>query len=349
MIRQASLHNWQPASPAGWIEDLEDLVAVAGFEKSGLAPATGRFPLRITPYYLSLIKEAGDPIGRQVIPDCREMDDPACGLDPLNEESQSPLPGLVHRYPDRVLLLVTEKCAVHCRFCMRKRKVAFGETDLEKAMDYVAASPKVREVILSGGDPLMLPDQALEKILARIRRIKHVEVIRIHTRIPCVWPERVSRGLAGLLARFHPLYVMVHFNHLREITPFSARACSLLADAGIALGSQTVLLAGINDDPSAMAALLRALVRIRVRPYYLHFLDRLPGTAHFRVPLSQALDLMARLRGYVSGLAIPHLMLDLPGGGGKIPLLPEYVVERKAGVLRIRNFQGRIFEYPCEE
>ncbi len=337
------------ARPAGWIDRLEDLAGIPGFEQSGLEPVAARFPLRISPYYLNLIKDAGDPVGRQVIPDCRELEDPVTDPDPLDEEGQSPLPGLVHRYPDRVLLLATDSCAVHCRFCMRKRKVAFGKTDLERVLDYIAAAPAVREVILSGGDPLMLPDRDLERILARLRRMDHVEVIRIHTRIPCVWPERVTESRARLLARFHPLYVMVHFNHPRELTPLARRACSLLAGAGIVLGSQTVLLAGINDDPETLARLLRGLVRMRVRPYYLHQLDRLPGTAHFRVSLSRALDLMAGLRGHISGLAVPQLMIDLPGGGGKIPLLPEYIVERRPDFLRIRNFQGRIFEYPCEE
>lgn len=335
--------------PRRWVERLDDLAGMPGFQGAGLEPAVERFPLLLNSYYLGLIKEAGDPIGRQVVPDRRELDDPASEPDPLNEEGQSPLPGLVHRYPDRVLLLVSNQCAVHCRFCMRKRKVSFGQTGLPEALKYISMNSGIKEVILSGGDPLMLSDHTLESILRRIRRIDHVEVIRIHTRVPCVWPQRVTGETARLLARFQPLYLMVHFNHPREITARSAEACSLLAAAGIPLGSQTVLLAGVNDDKKILAGLLRGLVRMRVRPYYLHLLDRLPGTAHFQVPLSRALEIMAGLRGHLSGLAVPQMMIDLPGGGGKVPLLPEYVVGRRPGVILLRNFQGRIFEYPCEQ
>ncbi len=329
-----------------WFESLEELERLPGFRNEGLKPVVDRFALRINSYYLDLIREAGDPLGRQVIPDRRELDDPVFDLDPLNEEGQSPVPSLVHRYPDRVLLLVSDSCAVHCRFCMRRRKVAAGQPDLEPAFAYIAERRKVREVILSGGDPLMLSDARLEIILSRLRQIKHVELIRIHSRVPSAWPSRITPELARMLASFHPLFLVAHFNHPREITSFSARACGLLADAGIPLGCQSVLLAGVNDDYQTQVDLLTSLLRIRVRPYYLHQLDPISGTAHFRVPLAQALDLMSRLRGNLTGLAIPQLMIDLPGGGGKVPLVPEYVVSRKPGLWKIRNFKGQVFDYP---
>jgi lysine 2,3-aminomutase len=315
-----------------------------------LEPAARAFPIRITSHFLSLIRGPGDGLARQVVPDCRELDDPCADTDPLAEEAQSPTPLIVHRYPRRVIFLVSNACAVHCRFCMRKRRVATSapvqSRDIETAINYIQSRSEINEVILSGGDPMLLADNDLVNILSAIRRIPHVRVLRIHSRVASAWPQRITPELARRLAAFHPLFINFHFNHPEEITPEAARACALLADAGIPLGSQTVLLRGINDCPEVLHGLMEALLCIRVKPYYLHQIDRVPGTAHFQVPIHRSLELMAGLRGRLSGMAIPHLMIDLPGGGGKMALLPESVIHKGPGYWLIRNFQGRLFRYP---
>ncbi len=310
------------------------------------------FPMRINPYFLSLIKDPGDGLARQVIPDPRELADPCDNADPLAEEKQSPAPLIIHRYPGRVIFLVSNQCAVYCRFCMRKRRVgASGRVSAEAlaaGVDYIAHHPEIREVILSGGDPLMLSDDELTGILVCLRTVPHVKIVRIHTRTPSTWPQRITTLLARRLSAFHPLFVNVHFNHPNEITPDAERACALLAQAGIPLGAQTVLLKSINDDPEVLLRLLEALLCIRVKPYYLHQLDRVPGTAHFQVPVSRGLELMAALRGRLSGMGMPHFMIDLPGGGGKIELLNESIVQKADGYWIIRNFQGRTYRYPTD-
>jgi lysine 2,3-aminomutase len=315
-----------------------------------LEPAARAFPMRITSHFLSLVKAPRDGLARQVFPDPRELDDPCAEADPLAEESQSPAPLIVHRYPRRVIFLVSSECAVHCRFCMRKRRVATSAAvhprDVEAGMDYIRRRGEINEVILSGGDPMMLADDDLVDILSSLRRIPHVRVLRIHSRVASAWPQRITPALARRLAAFHPLFINFHFNHPEEITPEAARACTLLADAGIPLGSQTVLLAGINDRPNVLFDLMEALLDIRIKPYYLHQIDRVPGTAHFQVPIQRSLELMAGLRGRLSGMAVPHLMIDLPGGGGKMELLPESVIEQAPDYWLIRNFQGSIFRYP---
>lgn len=307
--------------------------------------------MRINPYFFALIKEAGDPIGRQVIPDPAELLN--SGLeeaDPLAEQDQSPVPRLVHRYPNRVLFLVSNQCAIHCRHCMRKRAVGIPDAitpeEIEQGIDYIRSTPAVREVLLSGGDPLILPDKRLEEILLHVRQIGHVEVIRIHTRVPGALPGRVTRRLARMLRRFHPLYVNIQFNHPDELTPEAVAACARLADAGIPLGSQTVLLKGVNDRAEVMIELMRQLLASRVRPYYLHHPDPVRGTAHFRVPVEKGLEIMEKLRGNISGMGVPYYMIDLPGGGGKIPLLPDYVIRRENDGLIVRNFSGGCFRYP---
>ena len=315
-----------------------------------LEPAARAFPMRITSHFLSLIRSHRDGLARQVVPDPRELDDPRPQTDPLAEEAQSPVPLIVHRYPNRVIFLVSNSCAVHCRFCMRKRRVASSALvqpwDIEAGLDYIRHRDKINEVILSGGDPMMLSDDDLVNILSALRRIPHVRVLRIHSRVASAWPQRITPALASRLAVFHPLYINFHFNHPDEITPGTDQACELLADAGIPLGSQTVLLREINDSPEVLHGLMEALLCIRVKPYYLHQIDRVTGTAHFQVSIQRSLELMAGLRGRLSGMAMPHLMIDLPGGGGKMELLPESVIHRAPDYWLVRNFRGRTFRYP---
>ena len=290
-----------------------------------LEQVSALYPCRISSYYAGLITSPNDPIWKQCVPSIAECDDTVQLPDPLDEERLSPVPGLIHRYPDRAVLLVSNRCATYCRFCMRKRKVGCsgGATDLPAAYDYIAATPQLRDIILSGGDPLMLPDDELHQILSDLRRIPHVEIIRIGSRIPVTNPSRITPGLCRMLAEHHPLYLNTHFNHPMELTPEAARACSLLADAGIQLGNQTVLLKGVNDESLTLQKLLTGLLRLRVRPYYLHQMDLVRGTAHFRTPLEKGRELIGSLRGKVSGLAIPHFVIDLPGGKGKVPVLPD--------------------------
>lgn len=312
-----------------------------------LRRVTDRYPLRITPYFLSLVHEKNDPLWRQCVPDIRELEThEAFGPDSLGEESQSPVPGLIHRHSDRVLFLVSNRCAMYCRHCMRKRRAGEAGVNPEPGLAYIRSHAGVREVILSGGDPLMLEDDRLEYLLNRLHGMPHIKTIRIHTRMPGVLPQRVTERLAALLRRFSPLYVNIQFNHPLEITPEAEEACGLLADAGIPLGSQTVLLKGVNDDPAVMLGLMRRLLEIRVRPYYLHHGDPIAGTRHFRTSIKTGLQIMDHLRGRLSGMGVPYYMIDLPGGGGKIPLLPEYIENRKNGVLTVRNVEGKTYPYP---
>jgi lysine 2,3-aminomutase len=311
-----------------------------------------QFPMRISPHYFELMHGPDDPIARQVVPDIRELKDTTAHPDPLHEESQAPVPQIVHRYPHRVIFLVSNQCAVHCRFCMRKRRIdedaQVPAHAIRQGIDYITNNPQINEVILSGGDPLMLPDQALEEILQRLHNIPHIRVLRIHTRIPNAWPQRITGSLVKRLSRFHPLYINIHFNHPDEITPQAREACARLADAGIPLGSQTVLLRNVNDHPDILLRLFQSLLEIRVRPYYLHQIDRVPGTAHFRVSMEKATGLMGALRGKLSGQAMPHLMVDLPGGGGKVELLSDGPVFANEEEWRFRNFEGRLFTYPLK-
>jgi len=326
-----------------------DLRLRFGDEMEDLDRVTDRFPMRVNPYYLGLINEAGDPIFRQCIPDSREFDDEGL-IDPLAEEEHSPVPGLTHRYPDRVLFLVSGRCAVYCRFCNRRRKV--GRPDvvtpetIREGLAYIRAEKEIRDVLLSGGDPLLLEDKELFRILTDLRSIAHVEIIRIGSRVPCTLPQRVTQGLAQMLKGFHPLYLNVHFNHPGELTSEAAAACSRLADAGIPLGCQTVLLKGVNDDPLVIKNLMQGLLKMRVRPYYLFQADLVKGTSHFWTPLERGLEMMNLLQGHTSGMCLPHFAVDLPHGGGKVPLLPEYVTERKEGGLMLRTFEHKTYFYP---
>lgn len=314
-----------------------------------LAPVLGRYPFRLSPSYAKLIRQPGDPIWRQCVPDTRELQDHEQIPDPLSESSLSPVTGLIHRYPDRVVLLVSNRCPVYCRFCMRKRMVGEGDAPLsreglERALEYIAAHGAIHDVVLSGGDPLMLTDESLHYLLGRLRSIGHIAIIRIGTRVPVTFPERVTPALCAILRQFHPLYINTHFNHPAEINDLSSAACGMLADAGIPLGNQTVLLKEVNDDVETMSALMTGLLSIRVRPYYIHQMDLVRGTAHFRTSVETGLDIIRGLRGHVSGLAVPHFVVDLPGGMGKVPLLPD-AAERQGDTLYLTTYEGRRVAY----
>jgi lysine 2,3-aminomutase len=308
-----------------------------------------RYPVQVSQYYAGLIGHTNDAIWKQCMPDIRELEDEDQCPDPLEESSLSPAPGLIHRYPDRVVLLVSNRCPVYCRFCMRKRHVGSGDSpmgddELELALRYIAANPTIRDVILSGGDPLMLDDDSLKQILSGLRAINHVSIVRIGTRVPVTLPERITPRLCDILKNYHPLYINTHFNHPDEITTYSSQACSLLADAGIPLGNQTVLLKDINDDVDIMRTLMNGLLSIRVRPYYLHQMDLVRGTAHFRTSVEKGLEIIRGLRGYLSGLAVPHYVIDLPGGKGKVAILPDNF-EREGDKLILKTYTGERIEY----
>lgn len=321
-----------------------------GVSLESLKTVAGRYPMRVSSYYYNLIEEVGDPIWRQCIPDPKELCDPYGKEDPLNEEGDSPVPWLTHRYPDRLLMCVSNQCATYCRFCTRKRKVGdparqLTEVEVLRQIEYVKEHKEVRDIVVSGGDPLMLSDERLELTLSQLRQIPHVEILRIGTRVPCALPQRVTEKLVNMLRKYHPLYINIHFNHPREITEESRRACGLLADAGIPLGSQTVLLKGVNDDAATMKALMQKLLTARVRPYYLFQCDPVEGTYHFRTSVERGLDILQELIGHTSGLAVPHFVIDAPGGGGKVPILPSYLRKLDKERVVLRNYQGRRFEY----
>jgi lysine 2,3-aminomutase len=346
------MEHWQKSLAAS-ITSPYELADRFSIDPEPLRPVIDRYPMRITRYYLDLIQETGDPIWRQCVPDPRELEEDTLPVDPLNEEGLTPVPRLIHRYPDRVVLLVSSDCATFCRFCMRRRrvgcqKVLNTDNPVDAGMKYIEQTTAIRDVILSGGDPLLLPDEELEDNLVRLRKIPHLEMIRINTRTPVTLPDRITHRLCRMLKRYHPLYVNTHFNHPLEITPQSAGACIRLADAGIPLGNQTVLLKGVNDDVAVMKRLMQKLLTIRVRPYYIHQMDLVRGTGHFRTSVQQGLKIMAGLRGHTSGLATPYYVIDLPGGKGKVPILPEDV-KRQGRNLLLRNYLGEVIEYPDEE
>ena len=339
-----------------WQQSLQDTLTSADqlkdyfvFDSRPLAAVEAKYPMRITPYYLRLIEQVGDPIWKQCVPDLHELADDGLS-DPLAEEEFSPVPAIIHRYPDRVIFYVSGSCTSYCRFCTRKRKVgctsmALSFRELREGIDYISANSQIRDVIFSGGDPLVLPDAVLGDLLARVHAIPHIEIIRLGTRVPATLPERITDRLCTLLKKFHPLYLNTHFNHPRELTQQAAEACARLADAGIVLGNQTVLLRGVNDQPEIISELFRGLLKMRVRPYYLHQMDLSRGTGHFRTSVNTGLKIIQSLRGPVSGLASPHYIIDLPGGKGKVPLLPQYV-KRRGDVLLIQTADGDVVEYP---
>lgn len=307
------------------------------------------FQARINPYYLSLIRYPGDPIWLQCVPDVKELEDMDGYEDPLQEDAMSPVPNITHRYPDRALFLTTSQCGMYCRFCTRKRKV--GNSDkismrqLESAFRYLEEHKEIRDVVMSGGDPLMLTDTMLEKILKRLRSIPHIEIIRLGTKMPCVLPHRITPKLCEMLKKYHPIYINTHFNHPWEITPESTKACEMLANAGCPVQNQSVLMKGVNDDAETLKELFTKLLKIRVKPYYLYMADETRGANHFRTSIDKGLEIMFKLRGNISGLAIPHFVIDAPGGGGKIPILPQYVLHKDEHSIVLRNYKDQIYVY----
>jgi lysine 2,3-aminomutase len=345
------MNHWKSLLQAS-ITRAEALSKYLPTDDSDINQVIAAYPMRINPYYLSLIRRKDDPLWKQAVPDIAELRDNDGFDDPLHEEMQSPVPNLIHRYPDRVVMLISGQCAMFCRYCMRKRRVgqpaAITPETIRSGIEYIRNHSQIRDVILSGGDPLLLEDEQIEDILMQIRSISHVEIIRIHSRIPCTLPQRITPELCQILKKFHPLYLNTHFNHPDEITAESSTACAMLSDAGIPLGCQTVLLRGVNDDAVVMKRLMQKLMMIRVKPYYLHQADLVRGTGHFHTHPETGLEIIRKLRGYTSGMCVPQLMIDLPGGGGKIPLVPEYVIEKRQDKWLIRNYENRIFEYdPC--
>ena len=310
------------------------------------------YPIRINSYFMNQIKSANDPLWKQVVPTLEELDDfiqEDLISDPLNEEGDMPVPELVHRYPDRVLLMINNHCPVVCRFCTRKRKIGFPgivtRETLKQGFEYIRSHPEIRDVIMSGGDPLLVPDKELERILSELRSIPHLEILRIGTRVPGTLPARITENLCAILKKFHPLYFNMHFNHPSEITPEVEKACSMLADIGIPLGSQTVLLKGVNDESVTMKRLMQKLLKNRIKPYYIYQADMTEGTDHLRTSVKKGLDIMKDLMGHTSGMAVPYFVIDAPGGGGKVRLLPDSVIEHTDNEVVITNYEGKVYRY----
>lgn len=329
----------------------KDLAARLGVDEREVEDIVGPYPMRITPTVLATIKEPGDAIWKQVVPDRAELDDFDAPDDPLEEDLMSPVPHLVHRYPDRALLMVTNQCPIYCRFCTRKRLVGkpgfIKKGDLDKAVTYLREHTEVRDVILSGGDPLLLPDHLLEKVLKALRSIPHLEILRIGSRVPGSLPQRITPRLCEIVKKYHPVYMNLHFNHPDELTPEVIEACGRLADAGVPLGAQTVLLKGVNDDPEIMKRLVHKLLLARVKPYYLYQADLTKGTNHFRTSVETGLEIIRALQGHTSGMAVPHFVIDAPGGGGKIPMLPgDYLVHMDEEGVVLNNYEHKTFRYP---
>lgn len=342
------MNNWQHILTES-ITSPDELLKEFQIDIPTIEKVVARYPMRINRYYLDLIKKVGTPLRLQAVPDEMELQDNVCMDDPLNEENLSPVPNLIHKYPDRVLFLVHSQCALYCRFCTRKRKVGLNtmkisEETISLGLEYLKKTPSVHDVLISGGDPLLLADEKLDWILRSLRKIKHIEIIRIGSRVPCVLPMRITVKLVSILKRYHPLYINTHFNHPGEITEESSKACARLADAGIPLGCQTVLLKGVNDNPEIIKELMRGLLRIRVKPYYLFQGDLTKGTDHFRTKIETGIDIMKNLIGHTSGMAVPTFAVDAPKGGGKIPLVPDYV-QRLDENLVFNNYCGKTYSY----
>ena len=345
--------HWQVANRITEIDQLKHLVNLTGEEEEGIRNCLKTLRMAITPYYALLMDPADPecPIRKQAVPVTWELDESPCDLeDPLSEDVDSPVPGLTHRYPDRVLFLITDQCSMYCRHCTRRRLA--GSTDMsmpkdavEQALDYIAGTPAVRDVLISGGDALLVDNERLEYLLYRLRQIPHVEIIRFGTRTPVVLPQRITEDLCRLLRRFHPIWLNTHFNHPKEITPEAELACSMLADAGIPLGNQTVLLKGVNDCPYVIRKLVHQLVKMRVRPYYLYQCDLSEGLEHLRTSVAKGIEIIEMLRGHTSGLAVPTYVVDAPGGGGKIPVAPQYLISMSDEKVILRNYEGVICAY----
>ena len=345
--------KWQFRNRITRVEQLAQFIPLSTEEQAQLRLVAMRYPLSVTPYYLSLINpdDPDDPIRKQAIPSPMEMTMGSMGLeDPLDEKKDTVVPGLVHRYPDRVLLVLTDICPMFCRHCTRKREWRNGgwvrsPAEIEAMLDYISQHKAVRDVILSGGDPLTLSTHHLEDIISRLRKIKHVEIIRIGTRFPVVLPQRIDNELCSTLAKHGPIWLNTHFNHVREITPEAAEACDRLLRSGVPVNNQSVLLRGVNDSVEAQTRLCHALLRIKVRPYYLFQCDEVQGTEHLRTPVEAGIKIIEGMRGHTSGLAIPNFVIDLPQSGGKVPLQPNYVLAQTEDELVLRNYEERIFHY----
>ena len=345
--------RWQLRHRVTRAEPLKLILNLSPEEIEAIEASKGRMATAITPYFAKLMdrNDSNCPIRRQAIPTMAEFHlSPADLFDPCAEDENSPVHGLVHRYPDRVLLLVTDKCAVYCRYCTRRRMVGSSEKcitqeELDEAVAYIQATKKIRDVLISGGDPLLFEDDHLESILAKVRKVPHVEIVRIGTRVPVTLPQRITPSLTSMLKKYHPLWISIHFSHPKEITKEVRRACAMLAEAGIPLGSQTVLLRGINDRAVVMKRLMHELLKIRVRPYYIYQCDLAMGTEHFRTPIAVGINIIEKLRGHTTGYAVPSFVIDAPGGGGKIPVGPTYMISQDKGKMVLRNYQGKVFEY----
>jgi len=345
--------RWQLSNRIMNLEQLEQIINLTHQEREGIKHSLKFLRMAITPYYASLMDpdDPNCPIRKQAVPTSRELHiSDGEMVDPLHEDVDSPVKGLTHRYPDRVLFLVTDQCAMYCRHCTRRRFA--GETDaplaqqyIEAAIDYVKQNKKVRDVLISGGDPLTLSDEKLEEIISRLREIDHVEIIRIGTRAPVVLPMRITESLVQMLKKYHPIWLNTHFNHPKEFTEDSKKALAMLADAGIPLGNQTVLLRKVNDCPKIMKKLVHELVKNRVRPYYIYQCDLSRGLSHFRTSVAKGIEIIEYLRGHTSGFAVPTYVIDAPGGGGKIPVGPQYLISMGEGKVILRNYEGGIFVY----
>ena len=345
--------RWHLRNKIESVEDLKKLTNIKPEDEEGITKCLKEFRMAITPYYMSLIDldNPNDPVWKQAVPSVNETYFATEDMsDPLHEDTDSPAPGLTHRYPDRVLLMVTDQCAMYCRHCTRRRTV--GETDaampvdnIYAAIDYISKNPEIRDVLVSGGDSLLLSDERIEDIIKRLRAIPHVEIIRFGSRIPVVLPQRITQEFCDMLKKYHPIWLNTHFNHPNEITEEAAAACAMLADAGIPLGNQSVLLAGVNDCVHVMKELVQKLTKIRVRPYYIYQCDLSQGLSHFRTPVARGIEIIEGLRGHTSGYAVPTFVVDAPGGGGKIPVMPDYLISHGAHKVILRNYEGVITTY----
>jgi lysine 2,3-aminomutase len=346
--------TWQLKHRLTTVAQLEHFMTLTANERAGCAHANEKLALAITPYFFNLIDRANPdcPIRKQVIPRAGELVvSEGEMLDSLDEDGHAPVPGLVHRYPDRVLFLVTDRCAAYCRYCTRSRLVSNAQDynfhpEYEQGLRYIEAHPEVRDVLLSGGDPLLLSDKKLEHLLARLREIKHVEFIRIGSRIPVFLPQRITPALCEIFRNYGPIWMSIHVNHPKECTAELRAACERLSFAGVPLGNQSVLLRGVNDDADVIKALVHRLLRMRVRPYYLYQMDLITGGSHFKVDVRKGLEIVRALRGHTTGYAIPQYVIDAPGGGGKVPMNPDYVETITDDAVVFRNYEGQRFTYP---
>ncbi|MDR2057499.1 MAG: lysine 2,3-aminomutase [Dysgonamonadaceae bacterium] len=345
--------KWQVRNRIETVDELKKYLDLTVEEEEAIIESLKTIRMAITPYYLSLIDNDNRhcPIRMQSVPSIMELHKAAADLnDPLHEDSDSPVPGLTHRYPDRVLFLITDQCSMYCRHCTRRRfaghhDAAMPRERIDRCIDYIARTPQVRDVLLSGGDALLISDEQLEYIIKKLRVIPHVEIIRIGTRVPVVLPQRITPELVNMLKKYHPIWVNTHFNHSDEITEESIEACARMADAGIPLGNQSVLLRGINDCVYTMKQLVHNLVKMRVRPYYIYQCDLSTGIEHFRTPVSKGIEIIENLRGHTSGYAVPTFVVDAPGGGGKIPVMPTYLISQSPGKIILRNYEGVVTTY----